>query len=348
MYPVFATLHFVGCIKRKTRLTICHFNMKWIILLCEVFVFIHLHSNQVKSGIVQDGPAPDIIGLTQDKIRTVNPDNCHAKRKMDLELPNDSVAQVSSLYWKQFFDVIYSNRSKLVHLHNTAMSKGYYYSFLYATLNHSKYYYDLPDAVYLYMKSSADVSANQGWVDGSALMFNNKTFYPNWYLTVEFNQTLSLFGIRSWKGSTDYETTWAREPIHSTNKEIITGSVFRDNPERNYTDQKYKYCPYTRHDGAFWWPDDAGIKRLYWKQIYVVGVKFSDTTGHYKTSDFENISFWGPPTPWARSTDLTLPVLITQPYYDCGRSNKWIISMTSPVTEFMTRYNSWNMLRRPR
>ena len=139
-----------------------------------------------------------------------------------------------------------------------------------------------------------------------------------------------------------------REPINSTNEELISGKVFRDNPERNYTDSRNKYCPYTRYDGEFWWPDDMGIKRSYWKQTYFVSVKFSDTTGHYKMGGFENISFYGPPTPWFRSMDITLPVLITPPYFDCGRSNKWIVSMTSPVTEYMTRYNPWTHLRRPR
>ena len=317
------------------------------ILLCEVFLFIYLPSNPV-TGITRYGPEPDNFELTIDKMRGVTHSNCHLKNKVHLELSSDSVTQVSTLYWKQYFDVIYSNRSKLLHLHNTAMSKGFYYSFLYATLNHSKYWHDLPDSVFLYMKSSSDVSANPGWIDGSSLIFNNKSFYSNWFQTVHFNETLSLFGIRSWKGDTDYDTKWAREPINSTNEELIAGTGFRDNSEKNYTDQDYKYCPYTRHDGEFWWPDDTGIKRLYWKQTYVVGVKFSHTTSRYKTADFENISFWGPPTPWHRSTDITLPVLTTQPYFDCGRSNKWIVSMTSPVTEFMTRYNSWTYLRRPR
>jgi hypothetical protein len=43
-----------------------------------------------------------------------------------------------------------------------------------------------------------------------------------------------------------------------------------------------------------------------------------------------------------------LPVMFTQPYFDCGKSNKWIFSAVSPVVDFMPRYSNWTHLRRPR
>ena len=310
---------------------------------------IYIQSSLVYSGTSQGVPEPDIFKVTTDKMRSVTAANCHTKSKTDLELLPESVAQVKALYWKQFFDVIYANRSKLLHLHNTAMSRGLYFSFLYAVVNDSRNWHEMPDPVFLFMKSSADVSANQGWIDGSALMFDNKCFYPKCFPMLNpFIQNVSLFGVRAWKGDSKYDTKWVREPINSTNKEMISGSVFKDNPQRNYTNPSYKYCPYTRYDGELWWPDDRGYKDSYWKQTYFVGIKFSNTTGHFKTDGFENISFYGPPSPWARSMDVTLPVLMTRPYFDCGRSNKWIVSMTSPVTEFMVRYSDWLHLRRPK
>ena len=169
--------------------------MKWLSAVMFV-IYMHLQLILVYSGVSQGGPRPSIFKVTTDKMRSVTTANCHTKSKTDLELLPESVAQVKSLYWKQFFDVIYANRSKLLHLHNTAMSRGLYFSFLYDTLNQSKYWRDQPDPVYLYMKSSDDISANEEWIDGSALMFNNKCFYPNWFPMVDFNQTLSLFGIR--------------------------------------------------------------------------------------------------------------------------------------------------------
>ena len=48
------------------------------------------------------------------------------------------------------------------------------------------------------------------------------------------------------------------------------------------------------------------------------------------------------------SREEIVPVLMTEPYFDCGRSNRWIVSMTSPVVNFMPRYIGWTFLQRPR
>ena len=317
-----------------------------------VFV-IFLLTLLVDDGFSKDGPWPDIFDETIDKLRNVTADNCHKKDGWDLLLARDSVSQVPA-YNKLINQATYANRSKLVHLHNTAMSRGLYYSFLYEALKLSTNFQDQPDLVHLYMKASTDVTANQGWIDGTALMFDERCFYPN-FMRVPFNQTLSLFGIRSFKGNS-YDTTWLREPINSTNYDLMYGFAFKDYFERNYTDVRYKYCPYTRHQSQldnprapeYWWPDSSGYKDSQRKKTYSVGIKFSDTVGRSKTNDFEMMSFFGPSTPRDSAQNINLPVLMTPPYYDCGRSNKWIVSMTSPVTEFMPRYSRWDYRRRPR
>ena len=235
------------------------------------------------------------------------------------------------------------------------MARGLYFSFLYDALNRSKDFGDQPDLVHLYMKASADMSANRGWIDGSALMFDERCFYPNFMpYTVNFNQTLFLFGVRSFKDGKN-DTRWAREPINSTNQELFSGTAFTDDFERNYVAERYKSCPYTRYrdDGGliipdYWWPDKRGYKDSLRKKSYFVGVKFSDAPGQFKTNDFETIPFFGVSTPGSQDVDITLPVLMTPPYFHCRRSNKWIVSMTSPVTEYMTRYSPWTYLRRPR
>ena len=321
-------------------------SMKW--LSAAIFV-ISLQTILVHGGSSQDGSAPDIFEVIIDKLIGVTAENCHSKHRWELELDSEYISQVP-VYNKLFSHVTYANRSKLVHLHNTAMSRGLYFSFLYGVLNQSKDFQDEPDLVYLYMKSSADVSANRGWIDGSALMFDKQCFYPNWMPMVDFNRTLSLFGVHSFKDS-NYDTKWVREPINSTNGELMSGTVFKDNFERDYTDGRYKYCPYTRYDegyGMYWWPDTSGYKDSLRKKTYSVGVKFSDVTGRFKTDDFETISFFGVSTPGDFDQDITLPVIMTKPYFDCRRSNKWIVSMTSPVAEYMTRYNPWTHMRRPR
>ena len=314
-----------------------------------VFVIL-LQAILVDGGLLMDpGKAPDIYEGIRDKLTDVTAENCHSKSTWELGLNRESVSQVPR-YNKLIDHVTYANRSKLLHLHNTAMARGLYLSFLYEALNQGKEFGDQPDLVHLYMKASADVSANREWIDGSALMFDESCFYPNFMPMVYFNQTLFLFGIRSFKDDNN-DGRWVREPLNSTNQELITGTAFKDDFERNYTDVRYKYCPYTRYDkgyGLYWWPDTTGYKDSLRKKTYSVGVKYSDAPGQFKTNDFETISFYGVSTPGPRDLDITLPVLMTPPYFDCGRSNKWIVSMTSPVTEYMTRYHSWVPLRRPR
>ena len=43
-----------------------------------------------------------------------------------------------------------------------------------------------------------------------------------------------------------------------------------------------------------------------------------------------------------------LPVVFTQPYFDCGRYNNWIVSAVSPVVDYMPRYSNWTHMRRQR
>ena len=309
-----------------------------------VFVF-------VLQMILAYAGTPDTnMEVIDKKMTDITSENCHTKLSYEQRLVSDSVAQVPT-YYKLMQHVTYANRSKLLHLHNTAMSRGLYFSFLYAALNQSKYFADQPELVHLYMKASADMSANQGWIDGSALMFDERCFYPNFMRMVSFNSTLYLFGVRSFKDGNG-NTKLAREPINATNQELISGTALKDDIERNYINERYKYCPYTSYNvdnpGDFWWPDTRGYKDSLRKRTYSAGVKYSNATGQFKTTGFESIPFFGVSLPGATDVDITLPVLMTVPYFDCGRSNKWIVSMTSPVVDYMTRYTAYTHIRRPR
>lgn len=300
-----------------------------------VLVLFMVTTIQSQIGRAEGQTDPDIFSLIKEKMKNVTAENCLDKSVQELQLPTESVAQVP-MYHKLSSHVTYANRSALVHLHNSALYRALYYSFLYQRLVKSRDFKDQPDLVHFYTASGSDVIANEDWFKGSALMFDKNCFYPNW-MYVDFNKTLSLFGVRAWKKEEGPvpETLWVREPKDATNGELKYNRLFVNNSDKNYIHPDYKYCPYTKYDRLFWWPDTSR------KSTYGVGVRFSDATGTFRTEEFENIQFFGPST-------FYTPVLMTQPYFDCARSNKWIVSMTSPVTDILPRYTVYTYLQRPR
>lgn len=307
---------------------------------------------------VRAGPfswmAEDNFDMIMNKMTAVTKENCRSKPRQELELPKEAVSQVP-VYNKLLSNVIYANRSMLLHLHNMALNRAFYYSFIYQRMNMSGDFPHQPGLMYLYMSAAADVSASPGWINASALLFDNNCTYPNWYTTVKFNDTLALFGPRAWRAD-DYNepTNWLREPTNRT----IDVEDYAAGRITNYTDESYKYCPYTRYEydptdarqekPLFWWPDNVGYKDSLRKYSYSASIKFSNETGKFTQEEFEAIPFFGPPQPGQQDIDITLPVLFTKPYFDCGRSNRWIVSMSSPVVDYMARYSNWTHLRRPR
>ena len=80
----------------------------------------------------------------------------------------------------------------------------------------------------------------------------------------------------------------------------------------------------------------------------------------YKLQDIaENIEFYGPPHPEDPQGELVIcsifitnfrflekgPTLWTRPYFDCGRSNKWIISAVSPIVDIYPRHTEYRHLQ---
>ncbi len=81
----------------------------------------------------------------------------------------------------------------------------------------------------------------------------------------------------------------------------------------------------------------------------------------YKLQDIpETIEFYGPPHPEDPQGEfifmlLTIkiqfsisgkgPTLWTRPYYDCGRSNKWVISAVSPIVDIYPRHTGYRHLQ---
>ncbi|KAL4221931.1 hypothetical protein ACF0H5_017983 [Mactra antiquata] len=310
----------------------------------------------VACTIVGAGPfswmEKDNFDAIVDRMTAVNAGNCHSKPRSELELPMESVSQVP-VYHKLFSNVFFANRSMLLHMHNLALQRAFYYSFTLQRLNKSRDFINQPGLMYLYMSSAADVSASPGWINGSSLLFDNNCAYANWYLNINYNRTLPLFGVRASRANDFHESA---DLLQESTNNAVNIEDYATGPDFNYTDQSYKYAPYTRYETTgsrhekpqFWWPDNQGYKDSLRKYTYSVGIKVSNQTGKFVKDEYEEIKFYGPPQPNESDLDVTLPVLFTKPYFDCGRSNKWITTMTAPVVDYMLRYSIYIHLRRPR
>lgn len=198
--------------------------------------------------------------------------------------------------------------------------------------------------MYYYFSAAADVSANEYNINGSGVFFEFNKTYPNWYRNIAINHTMLLFGPRAFRFD-DYNepTNFLREPTNHTIDIVDYGA----GPQNNYTQETYKL-----NEWYFkWMPDGWGQKRLdsIKKHDYNVGIKYSNETGKFTTDEFEGKTFYGPPFPGQNQqgqSEVYQPVDFTRPYFDCGRSNKWIVSATAPIVDHLPRYLEWFHLRR--
>ena len=283
---------------------------------------------------------PDNFDKINDKFYEVTKDNCRSKREEDLTFEPDPIAQ-KPRYNILLSTVIYSNRTSLLHAHNMALNRAFFYSFIYQHLNQTYDFETQPGLMYIYMSHTADVSANPGFINGSAIFFDNNCSYPNWYRKLNFNNTVPLFGPRAWRED-DYNepTNWLREPSNNT----VDVHDYGSGRIRNYTHLQYKGNPWYTP----WLPDlfekDDSLRKF----TYSVGIKYSNATGMFIKNKYTDYSFFGPPQPGQLSGIKSLPVQISKPYFDCGRSNRWIVTASSPVVDYMPRYSEWIHLRRAR
>ena len=297
----------------------------------------------------------DSFDVIMDKMTAVNAENCRSKPRSELELSKETTSHVP-VYNKLLNTKFFSNRSMLMHMHNMALNRAFYYSFIYQRMNTSGDFQHQPGLMYLYMSAAADVSASEGFINASSLLFDNNCSYANWYISLEFNTTLPLFGVRAFRED-DYAdpNNYLREP---TNRTVVVED-YAAGRVTNYTAETYKYLPYSRYEydpgdtshqtPLYWWPDNNAHSDSIKKHTYNVGIRFSRETGKFlNNSEYTAISILGPPSPGQQDKDIKNPVLFTPPYYDCGRTNKWIVTMTAPVVEYMHRYVNWTHLRRPK
>ena len=145
-----------------------------------------------------DWQTQDSYDEIRQRYDAVTFDNCNSKPTDELHLPKDTVAQ--PIRFNQLLtQIIFPNRTAMMHVHNMALNRAFFFSYIFQKLNTSETFYMLPGLFYQYFSMAADVSANPNHINGSAIMMDFNCTYANWYRNLPFNTTLPLFGPRGWR-----------------------------------------------------------------------------------------------------------------------------------------------------
>ncbi|CAF0865283.1 unnamed protein product [Rotaria sordida] len=308
----------------------------------------------------------DKIDEIMDRINSVNRDNCFQKQPNELVLPEEAVYQKPSIELLRN-DIIMKNRTQLLHVRNIAHRNALLYSYLFQRL----FDFEEPGLTYILLHNAADVTAGGSMINGSGIFFDQDKYYPHWYKNF-FNKTIPLFGPYAWRADDFYDAfNWKNEwTNHTIQQEDIgaggnhqyTSRYNRANewyykwlPDSIQDDQEKEVHPYNVtmspsfvainnddkkennqgeiNDEKKNDTDDANKKR---KPVHTVQLLLAERM--YKLYDVtETIEFYGPPHP----EDPQGPTLWTRPYFDCGRSNKWIISAVSPIVDIYPRHTTY-------
>lgn len=117
------------------------------------------------------------------------------------------------------------------------------------------------------------------------------------------------------------------------NKKVVDLGAGRNNL---YTSKYYK-----GNDWYFTWlPDSSGTDLYngkivhYFKLTEALGVGQLDENSVY-------MQFYGPPGAEDRPSQMKW----TRPYFDCGKSNKWIISAVSPIVDVYPRHTEYRNIQ---
>ncbi|GFS07804.1 hypothetical protein ElyMa_004741300 [Elysia marginata] len=154
--------------------------VSWLIL---AVVLIFYHNNQAQNSASAKGVFSwhpyDQFDEINDHVSSIDATNCRNKDKSQLQLRKDVVSDLP-VYNTLLSRVWYRNRSSLIHVHNMALNRAFFYSYVLQRMNSSSNFYKQPNWMYFYFSGSADVNANPNILNGSAFYFDNDCHYPNW------------------------------------------------------------------------------------------------------------------------------------------------------------------------
>lgn len=227
---------------------------------------------------------------------------------------------------KQFgIDPIYQNRTNLLQVHNVALNRAFFYSYILQKAQDESE----PGFMYYMLSSTADVSANPH-INSSAIYYSpHKAFTPSY--NGFFNKTMPLFAPRAYRVD-DYNDPYQLKGVSTMNTIAVTdlGAIKPEMRDSNYTTEVFKINEWY----SAWLPDLT--KRHDSKPTYSVQISHSNGTN-------ETFVFHGPPG----ASDEPGPVKWQRPYFDCQRSNKWLVSASVPIADLFPRHTGWRHIELP-
>lgn len=217
---------------------------------------------------------------------------------------------------------VFPNRTALLHLHNMALSRAFFWSyilqsrFIRPAINDT---YD-PGMMYYFLSTVADVSSNPN-VNASAIYFSPNTSYSSSYRGF-FNKTFPRFAPRTFRVD-DFNDPIHLQKISTLNTFSVQdlGAIPANAHSKDYTTDYYKINEWYKK----WLPDDVE-HRHDTKTTYDIEIRYANNTN-------ETFTFHGPPG----ADEIPGPVQFTRPYFDCGRSNKWLVAAVVPIADIYVR-----------
>lgn len=270
----------------------------------------------------------DEVRLGMDKVTR---DNCPIAHFGDLFLPEDSLSHLPNI---KDVDInpVFPNRTALLLLHNIALSRAFFFSytlqsrFIRPAINDT---YD-PGMMYYFLSTVADVAANPH-INASAIYFAPNSSYTPSYRGF-FNKTMPLFAPRTYRAD-DFNDPIHLERISTLNTFTIQdlGAIPNGSLSSDYTSEYYRINEWYKQ----WLPDNVK-NRQDTKITYDVKIRYANNTN-------ETYSFHGPPG----ADEYPGPVKWTRPYFDCGRSNKWLVSAVVPIADLYPRHTGFRHIEYP-
>uniref|UniRef100_A0A6M2DYF4 Putative g-protein coupled receptor n=1 Tax=Xenopsylla cheopis TaxID=163159 RepID=A0A6M2DYF4_XENCH len=274
----------------------------------------------------------DSFDEIRSKMDQVTPENCPIQHLGDLYLPEDSLSHLPDIKDLNI-NPVFPNRTALLHLHNMAISRSFFWSyilqsrFIRPAINDT---YD-PGMMYYFLSTVADVSANP-FVNASAIYFSPNSSYTSSYRGF-FNKTMPLFAPRTFRAD-DFNDPIHLQKISTLNTFTVRdlGAISADQLSTDYTTDYYRINEWYKK----WLPDNVE-RRHDTKTTYQIEIRYANNTN-------ETFTFHGPP----RADEDPGPVKWTRPYFDCGRSNKWLVAAVVPIADIYPRHTQFRHIEYPK
>ncbi|XP_046734567.1 uncharacterized protein LOC124404468 [Diprion similis] len=275
--------------------------------------------------------ARDEFDEIRRRMDQVTIENCPIQHVGDLYLPEDAVSHLPDI--KDInINPVFPNRTALLHLQNMALSRSFYWSyilqsrFIRPAINDT---YD-PGMMYYFLSTVADVSANP-YINASAIYFAPNTSYSPSYRGF-FNKTMPRFAPRTFRAD-DFNDPIHLERISTRNTFTVQdlGAFPADSLSHDYTTDYYRINEWYKK----WLPDNVD-KRHDTKTTYQVEIRYANNTN-------ETFTFHGP----RGADEYPGPVKWTRPYFDCGRSNRWLVAAVVPIVDIYPRHTQFRHIEYP-